>query len=75
MQTVLQGTLSQRDWMVLFASSIMAQCLTLELDVLPMILTSRRTGDQLLPQAQRTRPAYHRRLWHGQTGRATATRF
>ena len=28
MQTVLQGTLSQRDWMVLFASSIMAQCLT-----------------------------------------------
>ena len=34
MQTVLQGTLSQRDWMVLFASSIMAQCLTLELDVL-----------------------------------------
>ena len=34
MQTVLQGTLIQRDWMVLFASSIMAQCLTLELDVL-----------------------------------------
>ena len=27
-EEVLQDTLSQRDWMVLFASSIMAQCLT-----------------------------------------------